>query len=346
MNLNLSDVTKTKSHKLFGFLSMLMCLFVFSVSTLTIQAASYNPDNIPMPKIGHYPMYTSNPDNILSPESVGHIEGMLHMLEDSACVKAVVVVVERLDGDDPQQFSLQTYNKYGVGDAKNNRGFLLTLASLDRSYYITTGYGLESELTDAICRRVGYRVIEPRAKEGDWNGAVVSAIDTICAILTHNSLTVESFSGDGYSSYDDGYEYEDEELGPVGQFMVNIMLYGIVLFFMGMGIRFVLFFPNLLYLHFHKEKNVQIKNPNSMTNFLLDCVDSFWNTGNKYYYVNENGARFYYNVSGIPWLRIFLFILSCLFSGSSSGGRGGRGGSSHGGCGGGRSGGGGAGGRF
>lgn len=329
-------------------LNFLLVAFFVVFSTLAAKAASYNVDNIPLPKTGIYPMYTSNPDGILNDYSVLHIENVLHQLEDSAGVKTLVVVVERLDNDDPHQFSLNVFNKYGVGDAKTNRGLMITLATLDRSYFISTGFGLEGDLPDAICARVENRVMVPRLKEGDWNGAITSTVDTLYSILTNNAEVINSFSQDAGET-GTGVFAEDEE----DDWIVSLIATLIVLFFMGTSLWLVLLIPNLIYLQIHKSKEVDIKTPSTTKKLLLNFRDSFWHTGNTYYYLDKAGNKNYCKVSGISWIGILWTILQYLLLalfllGSSGGGGGGRsgGGRSGGSFGGGRSGGGGAGGRF
>ena len=327
---------------MWGKLLALLLFFLFLSPGSTLQAASYNPDNIPIPRTGIYPMYTSNPDNILSSWCVQHIEDKLLMLEDSAGVKTLVIVVEQLDDDDPQQFSLRVFNQYGIGREKTNRGLVITLATLDKSYYITTGYGLEGELPDAICKRVGYRCLEPHAKEGDWDAAITATVDTIYSILTSDPEVVARFGNDSDDYYDD-------DMGPIESFFVYLIAFALIAFFSGMALRLVLLLPNLIYSLFHKRKNVRIKEPNWARRFFMNFIASFWKTGNRYYYLDAKGREVDYNPTGIPWVTIMLYLLYILLSGRGGrggGGGGSFGGGSHGSRGGGRSGGGGAGGRF
>ncbi|MBR4839321.1 MAG: TPM domain-containing protein [Paludibacteraceae bacterium] len=331
------DECRVEGKSLWSRFVALLLFFLLLGSISTLHAASYNPDNIPLPQKGGYPMYTSNPDHVLSDGCVEYIEQKLYELEDSVGVKTLVVAVEHLDGDDPQQFSLRVFNKYGVGSEKNNRGLMITLASLDKSYYITTGYGLEGELPDALCKRVGNRYIVPNAKEGNFDAAISLAVDSIYTILT----TDPEYVSEGI---------EEEELSPIEEFFVDLFLFAILLFLVGLGIRTVLALPNYIYLLIHKKKDVYIKHPKKYTGFLLNLVDTFWITGNNYYRIGEYGERIRYKVAGIPWFKIVCFILLILFRSSGRGGRSGGGGfgggRSGGSFGGGRSGGGGAGGSF
>lgn len=252
------------------------------------------------------------------------------MMEDSLGVKVLVVAVERIEGDDPHQFSLGIFNKYGIGDAKTNRGLVLTLATLDRSYRITTGYGMEGDLPDAICSRIGTRTMLPRLKEGDWDGAVYSAVDTIYTILARGAVVGdEGWQGDSGFSFAWFFDLSYTE---------RLLVGSLLLFFAALGLRILLFFPNRIYLSFHDKKKVRVKHPNRATGFLLDFRASFWDTGNSYWCL-KNGLPHFYDVNGFPWLNVVLFLITIPF-------KGGGGGSFYGSRGGGRSGGGGAGGRF
>src|SRR5262249_1949539 len=70
--------------------------------------------------------------------------------------------------------------KWKIG-SKNNDGVLVTIAVADRKDRIDVGYGLEDKLTDALTRRIRSELMEPRFKEGDFEGGLregLAAIDT------------------------------------------------------------------------------------------------------------------------------------------------------------------------
>lgn len=140
--------------------------------SLVMLAISYSPDNLP--RLDRYTR-VSNPDGILRTEEVADVDSMLMALERSKGVQGLVIVVKRIEGDDPYEFAIGVGRKWGVGQ-KNSMGFVMVLATVDRSYQLVTGDGLEKHLPDAVSRRIQNYVEVPLLKEGKWGEAVVKTV--------------------------------------------------------------------------------------------------------------------------------------------------------------------------
>ncbi len=70
-------------------------------------------------------------------------------------------------------------------DSKNN-GALLIVAPKERKVRIEVGYGLEGELTDAICRTIIDNYILPSFKRGDYNAGVLAGTTSMLQVLGGN----------------------------------------------------------------------------------------------------------------------------------------------------------------
>ncbi|MBQ0056469.1 MAG: TPM domain-containing protein [Bacteroidales bacterium] len=181
------------------------------------MAGVYTPANLPMPISGGETLsYVTNPDHILSSSTVDSINYWLKDLEMQKGVKSLVIVVENLDPDDPYEFSIEVGNRYGVG-TKQNTGLVVTLATLDRSYWILTGTGLEKFLPDAICRRVENRTMVPLLKQGQWDAAMLATMRDLHGILLGQEDLINEYASDS----DD----EDE--------LAVLIFLGIILVFVG-----------------------------------------------------------------------------------------------------------------
>lgn len=147
---------------------ILLCAVVAAV----VRAGSYSPATLP--RLDHTTR-VSNPDGILTQAEVAQIDTVLMHLERSKGVQGLVIVVERIDGDDPYEFAIGVGRKWGVGQ-KNSMGFVKVLATLDRSYQLVTGDGLEKHFPDAVSRRIQNYVEVPLLKEGKWGEAVIKTV--------------------------------------------------------------------------------------------------------------------------------------------------------------------------
>lgn len=163
----------------------ILWLILFTTN-ITVLAGIYNPETLPLPNSSNGVNYITNPDGILSTPTINSLNNKLLTLEKEKGVKTLVIVIERIENDDPYQLAIDIGNKYGVGN-KQNTGLIIVLATLDRSYYILTGEGLEKFLPDALCKRIENRVMVPHLKKGDWDNAMLSTVDAISGILSGES---------------------------------------------------------------------------------------------------------------------------------------------------------------
>lgn len=170
--------------------------FLFLTLTTALWAKVWNPDTLPVSPNSEHPTYVSNPDGILTEAAVAEIDTMLLSIEKSKGVKALVIAITNIEGDDPYRFATDVGNKYGVG-SKDDTGIVIVLATDDRSYWISTGSGMDKYLPDAICKRVENRVMVPLLKEGKWEEALVETVRTITQLLEGNEELRASYTEEG-----------------------------------------------------------------------------------------------------------------------------------------------------
>ncbi|MBO5703702.1 MAG: TPM domain-containing protein [Bacteroidaceae bacterium] len=156
---------------------------IFVCATLSMTAQKWTPETLPMVHLQDARRYVCNPDNILRITTVDSIDTRLFALEQDKGVETVVVVVKRIEGNDPYEFGMQLSRKYGIGNKTQNTGLIVMLCTEDRSYQILTGHGLEGTLPDAICKRVENRVMVPLLKQGDWDGAMLATMKVLDGII-------------------------------------------------------------------------------------------------------------------------------------------------------------------
>lgn len=180
--------------------------------TFALHAGVYNADNLPVDRNHITYSRVINPDNILNNQAVSAIDTLLLELQRSTGVQALVIAITNIEDDDPFQFTLDVFNKYGVG-SKDNTGFALTLATGDRSYWLLTGEGLEGTLPDAICKRIENRVMVPLLKNEDWDNAMLSTIATIKEYVEGDEEIREAYS-------------KDEGEDPLSWFVILSVLFG------------------------------------------------------------------------------------------------------------------------
>jgi len=197
-------------------------------------------------------------------------------------------VIEHIEGDDPHQFSLQVGNQYGIGSKEDNRGLILTLATLDRSYCLMPGHGLEGDLPDIICYRIDNHVLVPRLKESAWDKAVDETVDAVSALLLKDTLTVERLlpSSPSRNNQVEDPTFFEVVLGAIiGIPLILIMIWVLC--------RMLFFIPNLICNMIIPYKEVEW-NPGRFMRMFMHCFNWFWNIRISLYYTDKLGRKILY----------------------------------------------------
>ena len=133
-----------------------------SVADIQGETHEWNAKDIPMPHLTDHRLYVSNPDNILSSNTVDIINQQMLLLDDSLGIESVVVAVNHVEGRDIFRFSQDIFDIYKVG--RNDRGLVLVLAYEDHLFRTHTGRSLEGDFTDAESFRLQETYLIPSMK--------------------------------------------------------------------------------------------------------------------------------------------------------------------------------------
>ena len=176
----------------FSAIVVVLC-FVFSAS-----ARTWTPEEVPIPRLQNVRSYVSNPEHILSVATVNSLDRLLGALERDRGVQTLVVVVDRLKGDDPYRFAMTLARKYGVGNRETRTGLVVLLATGDRSYQFLTGNGLEGTLPDGLIQQIEDRIFLPHLRRRQWDAAMLAAMQAVDhACRNDGELRVPKKADDG-----------------------------------------------------------------------------------------------------------------------------------------------------
>lgn len=178
-------------------ISLFLCLLLLSVQA----QKAYTPDNIPKVHLQDKIRYACNPDAILSQAACDSIDRMLYALEQQTGIETVVAVVTSIGSDDCFDFAHRLLNEWGVGKKGKNNGLVILLVTDQRCIQFYTGYGLEGDLPDAICKRIQTRDMIPYLKDGNWDAGMVAGVRAVCERLDGSMVNDEE---------------EEEDLSPLG----------------------------------------------------------------------------------------------------------------------------------
>jgi uncharacterized protein len=165
---------------------LLFLLFsVFTVFAQTELPARPNP-----------PRLVNDFAGALSSQEVRTLEDKLVRLDSETSVQVAVVTVNDLLGYDPADFATRILRDWGVGSREKNNGIVIlfkpkTTDSPGR-VYITTGYGVEHLITDALAKRIVEIEMIPEFRNGNVYGGIDKATTAIIG------LTKGEFTGKQY----------------------------------------------------------------------------------------------------------------------------------------------------
>lgn len=120
----------------------------------------------------------------LNPTEISALEQKLDAYNDSTSSQIAIVVVPTT-GDYPiADYALKLGREWGVGGKGKNNGIVLLWAPTDRKIYISTGYGMEGAVPDAIAKRIITQVITPEFKNGMYYRGLDKGVDMIIKYAT------------------------------------------------------------------------------------------------------------------------------------------------------------------
>ena len=145
------------------------------------ETTYWNADNIPIPYLKDSTQYVSNPDNVLTPQTVERMNVTLQRLNLELGIQSVTIVVNHIENDDPFRMAQDVGNKYGVGHG--DKGLIVVVGYEDHSINISPGRSLEGDLTDVECRRLQQEYAVPFMKREQPDSAMIYLIEALYSLL-------------------------------------------------------------------------------------------------------------------------------------------------------------------
>src|SRR6478736_2812796 len=160
----------------------------------------------------------------LKPETVDLLEKELKAYEDTTSNQIAILIVQSLDGDVLEQYSLRVAEKWKLGKKDKDNGVLLLVAVDDHKMRIEVGQGLEGVLTDAQSSRIIRNEIAPEFRRGDYDAGVKAGINGI----------VKAIAGEYSASDTEGFG----ELSLLAKILISLGVTLFISIFAFMGLIF------------------------------------------------------------------------------------------------------------
>jgi uncharacterized protein len=115
---------------------------------------------------------------ILTSNNKSKIETAIRNLNRSENIQIQVLILNSLEGDSLEEFSIRAVEKWKLGGEKSDRGALLLVAINDRKMRIEVGDGLEGQLTDLTAGRI-IDSMKPFFKNSDFDTGIYVGVASI-----------------------------------------------------------------------------------------------------------------------------------------------------------------------
>lgn len=168
-------------------------LLTFIFLSVSMTAREYTVEDVPNVQLKNARAFVSNPDNILSTQTVATLDTMLYNLRVTNSSEFVVVALSSIGSEDPKQFAIRLFEKWGIGRKEKDNGLLLLFVLDQRRAVTEVGYGLEGILPDAINKRLMMRYMYPYFKQGDYNRGMIDGVRAFIGVMTTDEANRELF---------------------------------------------------------------------------------------------------------------------------------------------------------
>ncbi|NCC98185.1 MAG: TPM domain-containing protein [Bacteroidia bacterium] len=164
--------------------------------------------NIPDPM--QPPRLVNDFASMFSFEQRAELERRLVDFSDSTSVQIAVVSVESLDGYEINEYSVALFDKWKIGSKGKDNGVLILLkpktADSSGEVFISTGYGMEGIIPDAVAHQIVQKEMIPSFIDGDYYGGVNKAVSTIIS-LSKGEFTADEYANSNEFSWFDWFMF-------------------------------------------------------------------------------------------------------------------------------------------
>jgi uncharacterized protein len=119
--------------------------------------------------------YVSDFAGVISRDAEVAITRMAQEVKAKTGAEIAVATIETTGGRDIEEYSVDLYMSWGIGERGKDNGVLILAAMADRKLWIKTGYGLEGAIPDAVAHVIYREVLRPGFRSAQHDEALVTA---------------------------------------------------------------------------------------------------------------------------------------------------------------------------
>ncbi len=192
------------------------CFLLFFAPGLSLFAQAVK--DLPRPT-----NYVSDDAHVLTESTTDHLNRLCTALDRQAHAQMAVVTVDNTAGEPIADYAVELEGAWKVGAKGTDRGVILLVATGDRKWFISTGYGLEGVVTDAKAGIIGRQMQQYLSVSRKDDGVTLGA-EQLAGLIANDA---------GVQLEETGWRHAPVNPGArmgVGQFMVLAGVFALLFF--------------------------------------------------------------------------------------------------------------------
>ncbi len=176
------------SRKAFGWMMSVIIVVLALVVPHAQAVAVKDVENV---HVADRTRYVTDMAGVLSAAGRARADSILGDIWAQTGAEPVVVIIDSTDGEDIDEYATELFSLWGIGKKDRDNGVLVLIAVGDRKNVIRTGYGVEPVLPDVVCWSISTNRMNPKFKEGDFDGGVIAGLEAMRGAMTSDEAREE-----------------------------------------------------------------------------------------------------------------------------------------------------------
>ena len=158
-----------------------MRFFALTLLVVLVGLHAFADDKI-YPDQPNPPRLVNDFAGTMSAGEQSQLEAKLDNFARTTSTQITIVTIKNLGGHDVEEYSVEVFNRWGLGQKGKNNGVLLLASMDDHKAWITTGSGLEGVLTDAKSGVIFRNELQPAFRQQKYYEGFSNTADAIIAV--------------------------------------------------------------------------------------------------------------------------------------------------------------------
>lgn len=157
---------------------------------ILLPLGSVAQDKLPVPATPG--SWVNDYAGVFSSAEVSALDRKLNEFEYRSSTQIFVITLDDNGGYPASMLAPMIGEQWGVGQQGKDNGLLMVVDMQERDVFISTGYGLEEYVPDAIASRIVQNEILPNFKNGEYFAGVDAAVEVLISLLD-GKFTAEEY---------------------------------------------------------------------------------------------------------------------------------------------------------